>query len=215
MALLADSDGAQVFVDFRPSMIISGAQTGADRGGLIAAAILGYRHGGYCPKGRKAEDGKIPECYPVEECDSADYRVRTRLNAEFADATIVFSYEDVPTGGTALTIKLLRELKKPGLHFVLERDASLDQQKAAAKAIRKWMREKRPRVLNVAGPRESKALGVKDQVAEVMLLTLQTPNKCICGRVIPEGVWSQALKGAPLPVRCSQCEHASYWSDFE
>lgn len=43
--------------------IVSGGQTGADRGGLDAAIELGIRHGGWCPKGRKAEDGAIPATY--------------------------------------------------------------------------------------------------------------------------------------------------------
>lgn len=43
--------------------IISGGQTGADRGGLDVAIRHGIPHGGWCPKGRKAEDGVIPDKY--------------------------------------------------------------------------------------------------------------------------------------------------------
>ena len=39
--------------------VISGGQTGVDRGALDAAINLKIPHGGWCPKGRLAEDGKI------------------------------------------------------------------------------------------------------------------------------------------------------------
>lgn len=58
--------------------VISGGQTGADRGGLDAAIDLGLPHGGFCPKGRRAEDGVIPGRYQLEETESADYTERTR-----------------------------------------------------------------------------------------------------------------------------------------
>ena len=43
--------------------IVSGGQSGADQGGLDAAIELGIPHGGWCPKGRKSEDGVIPDKY--------------------------------------------------------------------------------------------------------------------------------------------------------
>lgn len=47
----------------RVRKIISGGQTGVDRGALEAAIALGILHGGYCPRGRRAEDGVIPDRY--------------------------------------------------------------------------------------------------------------------------------------------------------
>ena len=47
--------------------IISGGQTGVDRAALDVALELGINCGGWCPQGRRAEDGRIPEHYPVEE----------------------------------------------------------------------------------------------------------------------------------------------------
>ena len=46
--------------------IISGGQTGVDRVALDVSLELGIPCGGWCPKGRKAEDGPIPERYPLE-----------------------------------------------------------------------------------------------------------------------------------------------------
>jgi hypothetical protein len=52
--------------------IISGGQTGADRAALDAAIIHGIPCGGWCPKIRRAEDGPIPERYPLKETTSTD-----------------------------------------------------------------------------------------------------------------------------------------------
>lgn len=41
--------------------IISGGQAGVDLAALDAAMALGIPYGGYCPKGRINENGKIPE----------------------------------------------------------------------------------------------------------------------------------------------------------
>jgi hypothetical protein len=60
--------------------IISGGQTGVDRAALDVAQELGIPCGGWCPQGRRAEDGKIPDSYPLQEASSPDYQVRTRLN---------------------------------------------------------------------------------------------------------------------------------------
>lgn len=195
--------------------IISGAQIGADRGGLIAAAILGVAHGGWVPKGRRAEDGRVPDCYPVTETATGDFPTRTKLNIECSDATIIFSYEDQLSGGSALTIKVARQLGKPVMHMVLVPDAEISSNKKVAREIKKWLAEKTPKVLNIAGPRESKAAGMQNQVAEVMLLVLQVPTSCICGRAIPEEVWDRPkVKAENVGLRCGVCGHMTHWSDF-
>ena len=65
--------------------IISGGQTGADRGGLDAALHLGIPCGGWCPKGRLAEDDVIPDEYPLKEHTSRSYLepVPKALSPEF------------------------------------------------------------------------------------------------------------------------------------
>ncbi len=84
------------------SRIVSGGQTGADRGGLDAAIELGIPHGGWCPKGRKSEDGTIPLIYQLVETSSSDYKVRTEKNVADSDATVIFTYGK-PTGGSKPT----------------------------------------------------------------------------------------------------------------
>jgi hypothetical protein len=56
--------------------IISGGQTGADRAALDFAIANGIAHGGWCPKGRKAENGVIPAKYALQETPSAAYLQR-------------------------------------------------------------------------------------------------------------------------------------------
>jgi len=74
---------------------MSGGQTGADRAGLDAAMEAGLPVGGYVPKGRLAEDGQVPDKYPMTETGSKDYKVRTKRNIIESDGTL--------KSGTALT----------------------------------------------------------------------------------------------------------------
>ncbi len=127
--------------------VISGGQTGVDRAALDAAQALGMPCGGFCPRGRRAEDGRVSERYPLVELASSAYAARTRANVEAADATLVL-VQAKPTGGTKLTIQWCQRLNKP--HLVL---SPLEDQ--AFQKARNWLAAVRPDVLNVAGPRES------------------------------------------------------------
>ena len=132
--------------------IISGGQTGVDRAALDVAIEWGIPCGGWCPKGRRAEDGRIPAHYPLQEASSKEYPLRTRLNVEDADGTLVLTSGN-PTGGTALTLKLARQLHKPFLLVDLARDAN-------PSLLRPWIRENHIGVLNIAGPREGESSGI-------------------------------------------------------
>jgi Circularly permutated YpsA SLOG family len=57
--------------------IVSGGQTGVDRGALDAALAVGFACGGWCPGDRMAEDGPIPEKYPLMPLPNGGYRERT------------------------------------------------------------------------------------------------------------------------------------------
>ena len=127
--------------------IISGGQTGVDRAALDAALELGIPCGGWCPKGRKAEDGPIPERYPLKETDSSSYPVRTEMNVRDSDGTLILTWGR-PTGGTALTIRLARRHGKPCLVVDLKKPPD-------PSSLRAWLEKKQIGVLNVAGPRES------------------------------------------------------------
>jgi hypothetical protein len=132
--------------------VVSGGQTGVDRAALDAARAAGLPIGGWCPRGRLAEDGPIPAEYPLRETPSDDYAERTEWNVRDADATLVLT-RGRPSPGTALTIELARRLDRRLL--VLDLRDSPDPT-----AIATFVREGEMAVLNVAGPRESQSPGI-------------------------------------------------------
>jgi hypothetical protein len=135
--------------------IISGGQTGADRAALDAAIELGIPHGGWVPRGRWAEDGKLPERYQVQETGSRRLDLRTEWNVRDADATLIFTTDGKLTGGTALTAHLARTYRKPWMHVNLSILTRV-RQRQALKLMREWLAATKPAVVNVAGPRASK-----------------------------------------------------------
>ncbi len=131
--------------------LISGGQTGVDRAALDAAIGLGIPCGGWCPKGRIAEDGTIASTYPLIETPTADYAERTEWNVRDSDGTLIITWGP-PTDGTAFTVECAERGRKPC--FILDMGAGV----GVGPAI-DWLRGNAIRVLNVAGPRESKHPG--------------------------------------------------------
>ncbi len=133
--------------------IISGGQTGVDRAALDAALGKGFPCGGWCPAGRRAEDGVIGPEYPMTETRSFEYEPRTEKNVMDSDGTLILT-EGEPEGGTALTVDFARKHKKPCM--VVDFSAG----GKAADDIAGWIKTNRIAVLNVAGPRNSKNRGI-------------------------------------------------------
>ena len=92
--------------------ILSGLQPAADRGGLDAAIDCDLPHGGWCPKGRKAEDGIIPAVYHLTEMLTVVYLPRTQANVIDSDATIILTYGPL-SGGSLKTVTYAHHLEKP------------------------------------------------------------------------------------------------------
>jgi hypothetical protein len=137
---------ASVLNDRRPNAkmqnipkIVSGGQTGADRAASDWALSHKLPCGGWCPKGRKAEDGPIDAKYPLKESPSASYLQRTEWNVRDSDATVLFSLASELTDGSKKTVEFAKKHRKPWIH--------LDAGKPAQNPVD---------VLNVAGPRASK-----------------------------------------------------------
>jgi hypothetical protein len=143
--------------------IVSGGQTGVDRGALEAALALGFPCGGWCPAGRKAEDGAIPSRYPVAELSSADYAARTRQNVLDSDGTLIIHFGEL-TGGTLNTLRICETLGKP---FLLIDADVLGAEEAAARAAA-FVHRQSIGVLNVAGPRESGQPGAHRYAEQVI-----------------------------------------------
>lgn len=136
-------------------VVISGGQTGVDRAALDWAIAAGVTHGGWCPRGRRAEDGPIAPGYALKETPSAGYEERTRRNVRDSDATLILNVGAIE-GGTRLTATHAARIGKPFRVVQLDDPAK----SADVAAVRAWIRGLRAGVLNVAGPRESKRPGI-------------------------------------------------------
>jgi len=152
--------------------IISGGQTGADRGGLDSAIQNNINHGGYCPKNRKSEKGKIPKMYKLIETISTSYLARTKLNVQLSDATIVFTHGN-PYGGSMETIKFAQKQYKPYLHIDIKLSFEM-----LVRTISRWLKEINIKdvTLNIAGSRESKSPGIQNAVMDIMNEVVETIN---------------------------------------
>ena len=142
--------------------IVSGGQTGADRAGLDWALANGVPHEGWCPRGRRAEDGEIAPSYRLRETPERNYLVRTEWNVRDSDATAIFSLAANLGGGSLATLRFAERLGRPCLH--LSRSASEDP----AAQLREFVEEHRVRALNIAGPRASGAPEIAEFVMEVL-----------------------------------------------
>ena len=146
------SQGILVAVRPKPFLEIrSGGQTGADRAALDWAIAHGLAHGGWCPRGRLAEDGRLAACYRLEETPSRRYGERTRWNVRDSDGTLIVNLGRLE-GGSLLTQRCAAELGRPCLTVQLDGGVT----DAVLAEVRAWLARHRIRILNVAGPRPSK-----------------------------------------------------------
>ena len=130
--------------------IISGGQTGADRAALDFAIMLDLPHGGWVPKGRKSENGVLPDKYSLKEMPTSSYAKRTEQNVLDSDGTLIVSHGRL-IGGSALTKELAEKHGRPCVHIDFDTDNFLD----AAKTVQSWVLNNEIKTLNVAGPRAS------------------------------------------------------------
>ena len=143
------------------SKIISGGQTGVDRGALDAAIELGIEHGGKRPRGRLAEDGRIPRKYLMQETRSGRYSFRTERNVIEADGTLILLYGPI-SGGTAFTRRMAIKNHQPFKQFDLTTPPELEE-------VVQWIVDHKIQTLNVAGPRESSCDGIGSLARQLCL----------------------------------------------
>ena len=144
--------------------IVSGGQSGADQGGLIAAKKAGLETGGWIPKGFLTEFGKKPELgteYGLVEHTSSSYVPRTYANAKDSDGTIRIAY-DFHSAGEICTLKAINQYNKP--YFDVNVFGPQEHENAA-----QWIIENQIQVLNVAGNRESKCPGLEEFTINYLL----------------------------------------------
>jgi hypothetical protein len=132
-----------------------------DRAALDVARELGIASSGWCPQARKAEDGRLADCYPLKETPTGEYAQRTEWNVRDSNGTLVLT-RGRPSEGTAYTITAARRLGKPCLVV------DFSNEDATPAQVLSWGQEHNVRILNVAGPRESKCPGIYDQAKEFL-----------------------------------------------
>ena len=172
--------------------VISGGQTGADRGGIVAAIQCGVSYGGWLPRGRMAEDGKVPAEYTaMVEMTRGGYPKRTEANVVDSDGTVVFSFGKL-TGGSLLTRQLCKKHGRPFLYVDLGKETD------PVLILSDWITEWDIEVLNVAGSRESKHPGIHDQVVKIVKAVLVGNGRAGTGQddnVVRESVVPFLLAG--------------------
>lgn len=180
---------------YRPRKIVSGGQTGVDRGALDAAICLNIAHGGWCPRGRIAENGLVPHHYRLKETETSDYVVRTERNVVDSDATLIL-FRDILAGGTRLTYRKAVQHGKPVFLLDLSllppwacdepatpesalapdscgtgNDAAIPDK---ARELLEWLDSGSFETLNVAGPRESGCPGIASETSRLLIRLFST-----------------------------------------
>ena len=143
--------------------IISGGQTGADRAALDAAMKLDVAHGGWVPKGRRAEDGPVPSRYLLLEMPTESYPKRTEKNVREADGTLVLTHGPA-TGGSKLTVDVAARFQRKHLHVDLLRTSAFQ----AIRTVSEWITENDIEVLNVAGSSASKDPAIYEKTLNIL-----------------------------------------------
>ncbi len=149
--------------------IVSGGQTGVDRAALDYALQQGIPCGGWCPKGRRAEDGFIPMVYPLTETTTTEYQDRTNMNIVHSDGTLIITQNRFFDRGTTLTQRLCKQHEKP--HLVVDLAQPYGPQ---IEQLQTWICIRNFHTLNIAGPRESALPGIYQ---ETMLFLEEVDKK--------------------------------------
>ena len=139
--------------------VVSGGQSGADLAALDWAIANEIDHGGWCPMGRRSENGPIPLYYKLSETPMANYLQRTEWNVRDSDATVIFTLSHVREGGSKRTAQFADKLHRPWLHF---------WPGVHEKYLARFLVQHKVSVLNAAGKRESTDPGIHAFVYKIL-----------------------------------------------
>ena len=137
--------------------IISGGQTGVDRAALDIAISEGIPCGGSCPAGRAADDGPIPDKYPLLETADRDHMVRTENNVRDSDGSLLL-YRDNLQGGTAYAVEMARQMGRPAMTVDVNNPPPIAD-------VVGWIQTNRLQVLHIGGQRENSSPGIYQQAS--------------------------------------------------
>jgi hypothetical protein len=155
-------------MDIQIEKIISGGQTGADRAALDISMAFGIPHGGWIPKGRKTEDGRLPDRYRMKEVLSISYAQSSQMNVLDSDGTLIVSHGRL-TGVPASTQELSKKHRRPCLHIDLE-EIAYDK---ATDIVCSWIEIRGIHTLNVAGPRATRDPNIYEATKELLKRIIQ------------------------------------------
>ncbi len=134
--------------------IISGGQTGVDRAALDFALENKIDCSGWCPKGRRAEDGPIPLSYPLRETKEFRYSERTIKNVEESQGVLVF-VDGKPDKGTILALDHAEKRNMP--IYIIHLTMNVEDQETG---ILNLLENNDISVINIVGACESNSPGI-------------------------------------------------------
>jgi hypothetical protein len=173
--------------------IISGCQTGSDQAALDVAIELGIPHGGWIPKGRVTEEGRLPAKYHLKEMPTTSYPKRTEQNVIDSDGTLIVSHGPL-TGGSAFTEQMAEKHGRPCLHIDLNKTKKLQ----AAQNIESWITEHNIKILNVAGSRASKDPKIYQATKSILktVFHLSVTEESSIQKALPMSAWPKTVDEA-------------------
>ena len=151
------------------SRILSGGQTGVNRAALDVAIELGIPCGGWCPRGRRAEDGPIDPKYPLRETKSQEYQFQTEANVIEAEGTLILTMGKL-TEGAAFAAQVALKYRKP--HLIVDLN-----KKVKPNVVLNWAAAHKIRAVNIAGPKESKKPGIYEKAKQFLQTVLVGEKK--------------------------------------
>lgn len=155
--------------------IISGGQTGADQASLHAAKELGLLTGGWMAKNYKTETGFRPDiakAFGLQQHSSALYPPRTECNVVASDATLIFGNPYSP--GCRLTANFARKHGRPTYHVEWRSGETMPPY---IKDFAAWLLTAKVTILNVAGNRESKNIGISEACRRYLIAVVTEMRK--------------------------------------
>jgi hypothetical protein len=140
--------------------IKSGGQTGVERAALDYALCNGLLYSGWCPHGRRADDGIIPRRYVLQEAFSEDLIARVAQNIIESDGVLIIIYNEMDEP-TQLAYDLALDYQKPVFVWAIYKNHN-------HRLVANWIEKEKISVLNITGPSEKNAAGIHEETLDLL-----------------------------------------------